>query len=517
MLQTALAWLLVALLVPAAYPLARRLLARSPAHDGPVLAWTLALALALGLLTLVMFWLGLLGIAFDVAVIVIVYIGVLAVGYWVLASEFVVPSSQFLVQSTEITVQSPTRQLKTQNSEPETQNPEQSTQNKALRTHYSSLITLYTLLAAIALAVLFNAAYWPFTRDDAVGVYHPQAQTMAQTRSLLPVNATSLHDAYPMLIPLSYTFSYISSGWDNEYLARIIPALLALGCIPAAWLLARRMLGEQASAVAALIVAITPAFGSWAAHGYTDLPMGFYYALSAVFALRLWQGGATVDSLLAGVCMGLAAWTKNSALIGVGALGIWLLWAWGKRRIGWQQIAICAAAVAAVAAPWYVRNLTDAGFILPNTAWVDQAQPTLTNLLIFVTLPDNYGVGGVLLLAGIVWGIWRAVQRPRDTAGEVVIILWFVPFFAAWWLLASYDPRFLVSVLPLAAALAGCVSVALWRRLGARVRRPLRFVLLVIAVVLTAITIWQGVEFKDELLRNPLMSDAEKQAVVTER
>lgn len=509
MLQTLFSWLLIALLVPAAYPLARRLLARSPVHDGTILTWTLALALAPGILTLTMFWLGMLGIAFDVAVM-----GIL---FWVLGSGFIVLSSQFAVRSAQYRVQSAgSHEHRTQNPEPETQNSELRTPNLELRTRYSSLVTRYCLLA-IALAVVFNAAYWPFTRDDAVGVYHPQAQTMAQTRTLLPINDTSLHDAYPMLVPLSYTFAYIACGWDNEYLARIIPALLSLGCIAAAFLLARRIVSAQAGLVAALIVAITPAFGSWASHGYTDLPMGFYYALSAMFALRLWQGGATMDALLAGVCMGLAAWTKNSALIGVGALGMWLLWAWGNRRIGWRQIAVCAAAVAVIAAPWYVRNSVSAGFILPDTAWIDQAQPTLTNLLIYITLPDNYGIGGMLLLAGMLWGIWRAVRQPRAASGEVVTIVWLVPFFAAWWLLASYDPRFLVSVLPIAATLGGCAAWAVWQRLAERVRRPLRIVLLVTVIVLTAITMFRVVEFKRELLRNPLMSDADKQTVVAER
>ncbi|MDX2141411.1 MAG: glycosyltransferase family 39 protein [Chloroflexota bacterium] len=492
MLQTAFAWLLIALLVPSAYPLARRLLAYSPVNDGPILTWMLALALGPGILTLIMLWLGLLAVAFDVAIIVVAYVAVLGIGYWVLGISY-----QLSVISHS--------------------GPELEVENQELRTPSSSFIAVYLLLAAIAIAVLFNAAWWPFSRDDAVGVYHPQAQLMSRTGALLPISETSLHDAYPMLIPLSYTFSYMASGWDNEYLARIIPALLALGCIPTAWLLARRMAGEQAGAVAAFILAITPVFGSWASHGYTDLPVGFYYALSAVFAMRLWQSGAMVDALLASVCMGMAAWTKNSALIGVGALGVWLLWARANRRINWQYMSGCVAVIGTIASPWYVRNLLAAGFLLPDTAWVDQAQPTLVNLLIYVTLPDNYGISGVLLLTGIAWGLWRAFRQPRTAVVEVVTVVWFVPFFGAWWLLASYDPRFLVSVLPITAALGGGVAMAAWRGMAANIRRRLRIVLLVIAIGLTAITVWRVVEFKAELLRNPLMSDAEKQAVVTER
>ncbi|MFN8447295.1 MAG: hypothetical protein U0521_01515 [Anaerolineae bacterium] len=44
--------------------------------------------------------------------------------------------------------------------------------------------------------------------------------------------------------------------------------------------------------------------------------------------------------------------------------------------------------------------------------------------------------------------------------------LWTLPFFAAWWLFVSYDPRFLLLFLPPLAVLAGDLLVRLWVWLG---------------------------------------------------
>jgi len=90
---------------------------------------------------------------------------------------------------------------------------------------------------------------------------------------------------------MAYAFSYIVSGWENEYLARMIPALLSVSCLPAAYLIGRRLIPERASAghlagmLSASILAFTPAFVRWASSGYVDLPMAYYWALAVLFCL----------------------------------------------------------------------------------------------------------------------------------------------------------------------------------------------------------------------------------------
>jgi hypothetical protein len=280
--------------------------------------------------------------------------------------------------------------------------------------------------------------------------------------------------------------------------------------------------------------------------------MALYLALGVIFALRLWESGSGSDAALAGLCIGLAAWTKNNALVAILSLIVWFAWVLLQRRASWRELLLGLIACAAVSAPWYLRNLAEVGALLPDTAWVDQARRTPGSLLTFVTAPGSFGVPGWAMLAGIGWAVWQirpitrqkllkingrqewrpyngAVGTPflasatddEDTTNtghySLAFLLWIVPFFAAWWLLASYETRFLVSLLPLTCALGGEACVAGWSRLPQEARRIAAPTLAVVALSLTLYSAYFVVEYKDELLRNPLMTHEQKMGIVDER
>ena len=474
-MQTLFAWLVVVLLPVAALPWSLWLLASTRRRPDWPLAAALSLGLAFGGLTLLMFWTSFLGLPFHELALTLLTLLLCAPGLvlWLRAGRPWPPTPRL--------------------------------------NRWSWLAAL--LLAAIAAAILFNAAYWPFSRDDALGIYHAQAEVLAETRALLPLTgADSLYLTYPPLMPLAYAYTYLLSGWENEYLARLISALLALGSVLAAYALGREVDGRLTGFLSALLLALAPTFGRWAATGYVDLPAAFFVTLSAVFALRLWRSGSTADSMLAGLCMGLAAWTKNAALIEVAALGLWLLASLALRRFGWRAAAAALLACAVVATPWYVRNLLGAGFLVPATAWTDDARPTLETLLNFVSRPEIYALSGWLMLLGLVFTLTRLI-RPQS-APAAALLLWTGPFFGAWWLLTSYDPRLLLPVAPVFAVMGGWLLAAAWRALPLRWRTPARAVALLLAVAFAALAVWSSVEFKDEILRDPLMSNAAKHDLV---
>lgn len=483
MIRDLLAWVVLLLLTPAAYPLAKALLAG--ASEQRALVWATAAGLAVGILTQIMFWMGIAGIRFDVLTITIVYGAVVALGTWMFRKAHLGHAS------------------------PRDPTPERLP--RKIRTIYLLCIGL------VAFAVLFNAVYWPFTRDDVVALYHPFAQQMAHTGALIPLSdGENLHNMYPMLVPLSFTYAYLASGWENEYLARLLPALLAIATLPAAFVLGRKLAGISAGWLAALLVVLTPQFGSWASTGYTELPMALYLTLSIVFALRLWEHGSSSDAAAAGVFIGLAAWTKNTALVAIPALMCWFAWVLMHRRAGWRAVLTGLALCALAGAPWYIRNLTQAGALLPDTAWVDQARRTLESLFIFVTLPDNFGITGWALLLGSGWAVWQ-VRQPVHSPGAFILMLFSFPFFAAWWALASYDPRFLVSLLPILCPLGAAACVRLWSVLPFDARRSATPALVAVAIALTCYNSFFIVEYKDEILRNPLMSHEAKMQIVEAR
>ncbi len=480
-MQTLLAWVLVGCVSLAAYPWAAWLLAKSPRNDGGWLTLLVGFALSVGALTLLMFWEAVIGIPFNLWAITLPYALLVLIGWVLWRRQPLLP---------RVAPNSETRSW--------------------------PFWIVVAILAIVSAAIVFNAAYWPFSRDDALGIYGRYGRLMWITGSLVSFERDdAFYQTYPVLVSLTYTYTYLVSGWQNEYLARVLPALMSLACLPAVYLFGRMLGSRLVGWSSAVLLALTPAFGSWASSGYVDLPMAFFYFMSAIFVWRLWQTGHWCDALLAGVMMGLAAWTKNAALLGVGLLGVTLLWAWRKQHIRLQEIVLVAASGLAIAAPWYIRNIVKASMIIPPTAWTDQAQPSLENLLIFVTHPEIFGLTGWLIGLGLMGVVIDLLNR-RETLEQRLLLLWTVPFFATWWLFVSYDPRFQLLYLPLLTVLAGLQAARLWRWLPIPWRRRLAIPLAIGAFMVSLLVAWNSVEFKGEILRDPLMGDEAKRAIVLE-
>jgi 4-amino-4-deoxy-L-arabinose transferase-like glycosyltransferase len=480
-MQTLLAWILVGCVSLAALPWAAWLLAQSPRYDGGWLTLLVGFALSFGALTLLMFWEAVFGIPFSLWAITAPYAALALIG-WVLWRR----------------------------------QPRPPGVSRRARARSWTFWVAVGILALVSAAILFNSAYWPFSRADALGIYGRYGRLMWDTGSLVSFERDdAFYQTYPVLVPLTYTYAYLASGWQNDYLARMIPALLSLGCLPAVYLFGRTLGGRLAGWSSVVLLALTPAFGSWASSGYVDLPMAFFYTLSALFAWRLWQTAHWSDALCAGLMMGLAAWTKNAALLGTGLLSITLLWAWLSRRIRLREIAVAAAGALAIAAPWYIRNVVMTGLLIPPTAWTDQAQPTLNNLLVFISRPEIFGLTGWLIGLGLV-GVVIDLMARRGSFEQRLLLLWTLPYFAAWWLLVSYDPRFQLLILPLLTVLAGVQAVRIWRWLPELLRQRLALPVALIAMVAALVVAWNSVEFKSEIVRNPLMGDDAKHTIVLE-
>lgn len=483
MTQTFFAWILSGLLLIIAYPWAKWLLAQNPRRDSRWLTTLLTLALSTGTLTLGMFWESLLGITFETWGIVLPYTLLMLPG-WILNAPHLLK-----------------REL-----------PTRAHRCAPLQIPSMRQIFLISPLVIISAAILFNAVYWPFSRDDAMGIYAPIAQQMADSRAIVPLPGNlTVYEAYPIHISLTYTFAYLASGWTNEYLARLFPALMAVGSIPAAYVFGAMLHGRTAGWISATLLATTPTFGRWASSGYVDLPMAFFYILSAIFAWRLWQTRHWTDALLAGLMMGLGAWTKNAALLSTLFLCAWLVWAWLRKKIDLRLAILALTGWAVVAAPWYIRNWLQAGLIIPDTAWTDQAKRSLESLLI---LPQLYGLAGLLMLITVILTIIDLLRRRFNAPENILLLLWTVPFFAAWWLFASYDPRFLLLFLPILCVITGLWLAKFYTALPSNWQKHSRIPLSVLVLLLTALTVWNSVEYKREILRNPLMDNQAKHEIV---
>jgi hypothetical protein len=392
-------------------------------------------------------------------------------------------------------------------------------------------VTMAAVLIALAMAtlILFNAGYWPFGDQDAIDTYGRLGKYIYAHQAL--PTGEGLYEAYPLLVPLSYTYAHLIAGGVNEYLARLAPAALALGAMGAAYALGRATGGKgtaTAGAAAALLVALTPTYTRWASAGYADLPAAFFFTMSALFAWRLYQSGRARDAALAGVMAGLAAWTKNGALVLVASLPAWAAYTHLRPRL-WpgaagddgeahpitaRRAALMLGAMALVVGPWYVRNLALFGVLIPPTGWTWLAERTLGNLVPFLTYPNVYFVPGIVFTVGIAASLWGAA---RGRAGAALLVIFAGPLFAVWWALFSYETRFLLLILPLVAAMGGRAAEAglTWLKWRVPNRRWVRWAAILTLAALALPAARKAVLFKDEILHNPLMSDGEKHRLQT--
>src|SRR5205085_4275494 len=91
---------------------------------------------------------------------------------------------------------------------------------------------LFATIVVNGAAIIFNAVSWPFGVGDALDLYAPFGKHLYET-SALPIG-DRMYEAYPMLIPMAYAFTHWAAGGTNEYVARLVPALMAVGAVAAA-------------------------------------------------------------------------------------------------------------------------------------------------------------------------------------------------------------------------------------------------------------------------------------------
>ncbi len=373
-------------------------------------------------------------------------------------------------------------------------------------------------------SLVFTSVYWPFDVGDALALYAPFAKHL-YTTATLPIG-DRLYEAYPMLVPMAYALTHWAAGGVNEYLARVIPAAMAVGVVGIAAALGRAMGSARTGLWAAGLVALTPIFGRWASTGYVDIPAAFYVGLAVLFAWHWWRGGSGRAIALSGLFAGLACWTKNSALAIVPS-GIWLVLSRplvGRRKqsTSWRSAA-CAAvifttAVLLVAGPWYVRSQIVFGFAVPPTMLTDRVDHSAWVLAMMLRPDQSFGVSGlVFTLAPLAGAIAWASGRDRTAGAWYLLLVFLIPFYAAWWWMASYEARFLMTVIPVFAALGALsidsVSELVRARLSPRGLRRASALAILVVLVATAVAWRRTLMHKRALLDHPWPTDVERHQV----
>ncbi|MEL6404237.1 MAG: glycosyltransferase family 39 protein [Chloroflexota bacterium] len=283
------------------------------------------------------------------------------------------------------------------------------------------------LIDLIVLAVLVRwvvTSYWSFTAYDALWVYGYQGR-LYHLLGYIPQDI----GYYPQFMSLQYTFFQLLSEGFDDHAARAVIPFLHVGSILATYMLGSRLFTRRVGIIAAAIWTFYPHVAQWAHIGDLEIPLTFTLTLTMTFFLQAWSQETTRlrrhYALLAGICFGIAMWTKPTA--GAFIYGVVLLvvieflrmrgnWrAWYPR---FEVAAITGLACIPMGAVWYLRNIALGlpPLVFPPDVWLTLATRSgdllsfpILALLLAIAYKASKGdikhgwvmlIGVLLLLAG---------------------------------------------------------------------------------------------------------------------
>jgi 4-amino-4-deoxy-L-arabinose transferase-like glycosyltransferase len=257
---------------------------------------------------------------------------------------------------------------------------------------------------------------------------------------------------------------------------RAVPITLWVIAAVIVWRIGRRVVGERAAVLAAVLFWIWPTYFAWKstrAHGFygSELVLGL---LILLLALRLHEQRTRLDFVLLGLALGCGLWSSPQvAIIALPALG-WLVWTRRDALRGWPYV-VPAGVFGAL--PWLLGNLRHHWYSLHPGAnegsWTNHVHNLVSS-----TLPEALGlrlawsyewVGGVIvglllyaaLLAGIAWLLWK---RPSKLAPLLLITAVFpIFYFVSPYTWLESEPRYLTLVMPVFALLIAGAMRTPWR------------------------------------------------------
>lgn len=200
------------------------------------------------------------------------------------------------------------------------------------------------------------------------------------------------HQYYPGLMEMLYLAAMLLSG---DVAAKLLHTTFVLLMVGALYLLAERHIRQREGWLTVTVFASMPmvfVLGSWA---YNDLALAFYQ-VAALYALFCWFCGKPTSWLaLSGMFCGLAMGLKYTSFVCPLTVVVLVCWHLARERAPWsawwRAVLLFGGAAAAVAAPWYARNLAFTG----NPVY-----------------PFAYGLFG-----GVGWDAWRAAWYARAGSG----------------------------------------------------------------------------------------------------
>jgi 4-amino-4-deoxy-L-arabinose transferase-like glycosyltransferase len=213
-----------------------------------------------------------------------------------------------------------------------------------------------TTIAATGLAVrlVYVLAITPHLRGRGDSAYyHGLANLIADGRGYVAPGFDAVTALHPPLFPLLLSLPSLA-GLDGWQAHRVANAVVGTGAIVVVGLLARRVAGERAGLVAALLAALSPVLVSADAAVMSETLLGLLTAAAGLAAYQLLDAPSVARAAALGVAIGLAALTRGEGLLLIVVLALPVALRLRPRRLA--TLGVVALAVVVVVAPWTVRN-----------------------------------------------------------------------------------------------------------------------------------------------------------------
>jgi hypothetical protein len=357
---------------------------------------SLAWVLGAGLVSVTMFWLGVLGFSLQVQIVLLTAVAVVAM----------------VLRGTRHTLKADSPNGPAKNGGPFT------TTQKLL------LVLLILQIGFVGIMALGQ----PLAVWDSWVTWGMKARTIFLDGAISPAvyadaSRAVTHLDYPLLLPLVQAWIYGWLGVADDRFAGLPVVLSYCALLGICYTAVRRWGGSRTHALlVTTVVASVPHFSLLAGHSLADVPLALVCTVAAVYLMFWLKAGRVSDLSIAVLTAGLMPWTKREGVVLLFTLGVASMLTEGGSRRAWQGVAALLVAGVILSGPWYLsmrnQSISNSNF-LPITLTTLQENaarlPTIGRMTLVNLLSLRWGF--VWPVAVLVAGMYRFHPRSFAPAG----------------------------------------------------------------------------------------------------
>lgn len=162
--------------------------------------------------------------------------------------------------------------------------------------------------------VLLEAMIKPVFTWDAWSRYAVVSKAIFIDQSFLTDYVIKRIEDYPLLITLNQTWILICQGYWNDISIKIISPLLFLSLLAIFYFGLRKLLKKTTALFFTLLLSTLPFLVFHSTTSYLDLPMTFFYSAGTIFLYVYLKNNNEKDLILSAILLGLGVWTKRAGI-----------------------------------------------------------------------------------------------------------------------------------------------------------------------------------------------------------